>query len=577
MARRALSRSGTARTPVDECAVSRFCVGTGRPLSEAARRDLGDIQVPERGEGQGGRDRQGRDAVGQSEYVRPVPICGTRTNSSCRIKLSRLLLEFREQDSYINSDYDSSDAEDPVHKAQSAAYPITPINSITKQAFDLVQTAARHRTPWNTVPRVTLRLTRLTGQETQDSRIGETYDCLRRLGITLHFGETPEPTSAPPATSLPCLLATPKLNLDLSLLIALISDISHAPLPTDEAAAEGRFKPFDKPWKRQVDPLSGEVTVKRLQEGQAGPEEHSKALTYQLKQEMRLGLVEELNTTIAQSCAVFGVPVEEVEFWTTAEARTRCRDIVAKIGGEQERLREERLFGDIEGDFWTGSRHQGTGGPLNRFLKVQIYPDDEDDNMTGPTYDPRPRRDTFRGRLIETCDRLLSVPIEKGASVTADFLGLTLGDQSPATSDADSTHAPKKPHRGGSRRRQTPQGDTFLRVPTAHTIRSMVEGARRGMTTVTANRMSVKQILRAMGPLEALEGDEGVVAAPTSEAGEAVFCVVEPKTLGELKRSDSADLATNQSGDGQHESAGTAKFWVFEPRSLGEEVRSDGA
>lgn len=491
-------------------------------------------------------------------------------------------MEFREQDSYINSDYDSSDAEDPVLKAQAAAYPIAPINSITKQCYDLVQTACRHRTPWGASPRILLRLTRMTGQETQDPRIGQTYECLHKMGVDVEFGETPQSAVSPQRP--PHLLATPKLNLDLSLLIALISDISHAPLPADETDAECRFKPIDKTWKRQVDPTTGQVTVKRLGEGELGPEEHSKALTYQLKQEMRLGLVDELNDKILESCRAWRVPVEQVEFWTTAEARRRCRDIVAKIGGEQERLREQRLFAG-DGDFWQGSRHAGDDKPLNRFLSVQILPEDD----LAPSYMPRIRPNTFRGRLTETCTRLLSVPIEKGASVTAEFLGLSL--DSPASSDAEVPNRTKPaPHRGGQRRRGTPLADTYLRVPTAHTIRSMLQGAKRGMTTVTANRMSVKQILRAMGPLEALDENENVVNPTDDSITEAMFYVMEPKTLGELKRSDiengvepEAEAAAEAEGtngtvaDQEPVATGSGAFWVLEPRSLGEELRSDGA
>ncbi|GHJ90158.1 hypothetical protein NliqN6_6560 [Naganishia liquefaciens] len=545
------------------------------------------------------------------------------------IRMARLLLEFREQDSYINSDYDSSDAEDPVLQAQRAAYPITPINSITKQCYDLVQAATQHRTPWGQVPTVLLRLTRLDGHEAGDPRIQETYQCLGRMGVHVEFGEiqnrgsssSERPASIPQPLPVPRphLVATPKLNLDLSLLIALISDISHAPLPHDDLDAESRFKPIDKAWKRQVNPSTGQVTVKRLQDGELGPEEHSRALTYQLKQEMRLGLVEELNQKIHEGCRALGVPVESVEFWTTAEARRRCRDIVAKIGGEQERRREKRLFAAEEGnrdasaaaaaaaaaagenDFWQGSRHAGAGQPLNRFLSVRILP--EDDSSSSPSYlDGTPiAANTFRGRLTETCHRLLSVPMEKGASVTADFLGLSIAD-SPVSSDVEgSTTAAaarakakaSAPHRGGQRRRAAPLADTYLRVPTAHTVRSMLEGAKRGMTTVTANRMSVKQMLRAMGPLEALEEDERVVNpsyTPTTPVSEALFIVVEPKTLGELKRSDLTDVAfeTERRGSCLEQAQGDnlgggsvdaqpAEFWVLEPRSLGEDPRGDKA
>ncbi|KAJ9091866.1 hypothetical protein QFC21_007064 [Naganishia friedmannii] len=558
--------------------------------------------------------------------------------SLASIKLSRLLLEFREQDSYVNSDYDSSEAEDPVLQEQAAAYPISPINSITKQSYDIVQTAARQRTPWGETPKIQLRLTRLTGVEEQDERIQKTYECLRKMGVDVVFGEIGAAWTDPGKSGTdartnrtippPTLLATPKLNLDLSLLIALISDISHAPLPRNDDEAQNRFKPIDKLWKRHVDPVTGQVSVKKLEQGELGPEEHSKALVYQLRQEMRLGLIDELNEKIAASCEALGVATDQVEFWTTAEAKRRCHDIVAKIGGEQERRREARLFSvndsqlngkrDSGGShhgaaFWQESRHVDKRKPLNRTLQVKILPEnDDDDDFTCPSYlrGHAVQPNTFRGRLTETCNRLLSVTIEKGSSVTADFLGLSIAD-SPVSSDAEfgdgrsvTGGRGKKTagtHRGGRRRREAPLAETNLRVPTAHTIRSMLEGARRGMTTITANRMSVKQILRAMGPLEALEQDENVVAAgsdPSSrrDIAEALFYVVEPKTLGEIKRSDIMPLPSrnddmkipaasyqdrNQDNlnvddqNGTHHQSGA--FWVLEPRSLAENLRQDPA
>lgn len=82
------------------------------------------------------------------------------------------------------------------------------------------------------------------------------------------------------------------------------------------------------------------------------------------------------------------------------------------------------------------------------------------------------------------------------------------------------------------------------------------------MTTITANRQSVKQIVRAIGSTEGLR-EESTLAA---------FMVVEPKTLGELKRSDQRPeelLVAAQA------SAGKAALWSVEPRSLAEQLRTD--
>jgi hypothetical protein len=91
-----------------------------------------------------------------------------------------------------------------------------------------------------------------------------------------------------------------------------------------------------------------------------------------------------------------------------------------------------------------------------------------------------------------------------------------------------------------------------MKVPSPHTIRSMLEGTRRGMTTITANRLSVRQIVRNMG------GFHGLFDRDTA----ASFLIVEPKTLAERKRLD----------DFERKETRPATFWVLDPRSLAESL-----
>ena len=86
----------------------------------------------------------------------------------------------------------------------------------------------------------------------------------------------------------------------------------------------------------------------------------------------------------------------------------------------------------------------------------------------------------------------------------------------------------------------------------------MLAGASRGMTTVTANRMSVKQIVRNMGGLQGLE-----------QGKDLAFHVVNPKTLAEAKRADNAMKPSKQGGQ-EVESLQIAAFMITEPRSLSE-------
>ncbi|KAG8216020.1 hypothetical protein J3R82DRAFT_8013 [Butyriboletus roseoflavus] len=99
-------------------------------------------------------------------------------------------------------------------------------------------------------PQVTIRLTRLDPSLEDDPRIEKTIQYLRDMGIDVQLGE--RSYLHPTPTKLKLLEPTANINLDLSALIALISDISHSPLPRTEQEAHARFEPpqsyFD--WKK---------------------------------------------------------------------------------------------------------------------------------------------------------------------------------------------------------------------------------------------------------------------------------------------------------------------------------------
>lgn len=465
--------------------------------------------------------------------------------ASRSIRLTRLLREFREQDSYINSDSYSSD---PEEAAQSSKYPITPLNAITKQCYDLFLAAKQHKLKFGSTPKVVYRLTRMDADEHCDDRVQATYNCVRRLGIDLRFGDVVD-ASSPTTLSERHFLPSLKINLDLSLLIALISDISHSALPETAAAADERFKPFERKWKRKTDDESGQTIAVPIEDGEMQPEEQFRALASQLKQEMVYGLVDDLDELISMSCRAQGAPVDQVEFWTTQEAKIRCESIVRAIGGPSEKQRASQIW-HSGSDFWSGSRYAGRAGALERFW-VRVMDDD------APDASPDKGDASFVTALGDVCDKLLR------QNEYQQTIPLELVDQAPDSQL--NTPAPPAGRRGGGRgrRRHANVGPPqTLRIPTAHTVRSMREGARRGMTTITANRQSVKQIVRAIGSTEGLR-EESTLAA---------FMVVEPKTLGELKRSDQRPeelLVAAQA------SAGKAALWSVEPRSLAEQLRTD--
>ncbi|RXW12620.1 hypothetical protein EST38_g13235, partial [Candolleomyces aberdarensis] len=165
-----------------------------------------------------------------------------------KMKNSRLLAEFREIDSYLTESEEDSDwDEDRPTLAQ-----IEFDNSILKMARTLLQAARANPIEGTSeVPQVVLRLTRLDptiseGREA-DPRIAKTVDMLNKMGIVVQLGErVKEELVIPPPTDdkeYATLIPSLRINLDLSVLIALISDLTHAPLPASIEEANKRFIP----------------------------------------------------------------------------------------------------------------------------------------------------------------------------------------------------------------------------------------------------------------------------------------------------------------------------------------------
>ena len=84
---------------------------------------------------------------------------------------------------------------------------------------------------------------------------------------------------------------------------------------------------------------------------------------------------------------------------------------------------------------------------------------------------------------------------------------------------------------------------------TAHTIDSLLYGAALGWTTLTANKTSVKGVMKEMG-------DWGADAGVSRDGNEE-------KSAGEDRR------------ESEEKEAPRAALWVVDPRSLGEAMRAD--
>ena len=429
------------------------------------------------------------------------------------MKNSRILAEFREIDSYLTGSDDDSDDE-------SFNRPTDQDNSLLRMGRALVAACAVPIAGTNERPSVTLRLTRLQPEPSdsdgaRDPRIAQTINSLKCMGLDVQLGKRTFRSLRHDGITIntPCrtpvqLHPTTRINMDLSMLIALVSDLSHAKLPDSEDGAWSRFRmPVNaRSWKL------GKTSTASVHDFAASEEDveyskHSRALSMQCIQEMEHGLVDEIVGRLRSS--------QDVEFWTTEEARSRCLQIVEKIGGEDEKRRAHALF-PIQSPmevfhcreaFWRGSRFPQSYFPS--LLPIHIHPLQSREN-------PHSVSSLFWGHLIQTCRYILSHDI--------------------------APHPRLYRKDGEMERAKVTKVNTKL---TVHTVESMLIGACEGMTTLTANKASVKALLREMKGVKHGCEDATTIESRSEESEKdfqgsvaAAIWIVEPRSLAEGMRAD---------------------------------------
>ncbi|KAF7970132.1 hypothetical protein HWV62_24962 [Athelia sp. TMB] len=461
------------------------------------------------------------------------------------IKNSRLMAELREIDSYDTGSDSDTETTPKLHQPSLAQKDFD--NSLLRMGRSLLASSNENPAPGSThSPQVTIRLTRLNPIEPKaDPRIARTIQCLQDMGIDVQMGEMNITDTAPPRDLAHVRNLQPTLcvNLDLSAVIALVSDLTHAPLPRTTEEASARFQPSEKylEWKKQrINISQSGKQKKKVQSAEqnsldkGGPNVHARALTAQVMQEMVKGLLEEMRDRL------FGSPVtaaatssRKIQFWTTPEVRDRCLRILSKIGGTGERRRANALFppGDTdsiesrEAQYWHESRYAPGYIPI---LPIHIYPSSEPESLTGSLADLKlatAAQTPFFKTLATTCRDILAqetVPHPRALPQS-----LVTG----ATVDEASTL-------GEIQRAAVTKANPRL---TAHTVQSMLWGAELGWTTLTANKSSVKAIWRDMkaardaGNLERGDKQEGEEAIVQDVAA---IWIVDPRSLAEGQRSD---------------------------------------
>jgi len=490
--------------------------------------------------------------------------------STNRIKNSRLLAEFREIDSYLtDSEEDSNEEWDNEQRPTPSQTQFD--NSILRMGRSLLAAANANPIGGTTdTPVVILRLTRLNPDLSDDDgkppdpRIRQTVDMLRDMGIEVVLGEhldgaVPTLNTTPSPSSLH-LRPTCNINLDLSVLIALISDLTHAPLPQSTQEANKRFVPPPeyREWKQQRTVMMGKTPRKSsdltpgLDVPPPGMEndindlpkdliKHARQLTNQLLQETSKGLLQEIRDRISESSGE-----DSVKFWMTPEARDRCLRIVLKIGGIQEKRRVRALFQllpsnsldttshlsleEAEKLYWQESRFPHKFIPL---LPIHILP------KSCPPLDPNQAKSRFVLELAKICSDILSQ--ETTPVVEPDNALDVSSTTSTSFSTPNITYRP--PY--NSLIAEEIQRARFTKANprlTAHTVQTMQWGATLGWTVLTANRTSVKAMLKE------LKGAR--IAGRLNETGDV------------------------RKGDGKDKVEDYAAIWIVDPRSLAEGMSS---
>ena len=442
-----------------------------------------------------------------------------------------MLAEFREIDSYLTGSEDESEGSSENERPYLGEEEFD--NSVLRMARPLVAAAKANPIPGTSdTPTITMRLTRLDpsplDRKGYDERIQRTVEGLKVMGIDIQLGERSDAALsayqqdkfANPRRLQP----TSSVNLDLSILIALVSDLTHAPVPTSPEEAEARFTLSASylEWKKTRlaaqnpdQPAGGDNIVKV-----------SRALSTQVMQETVRALWKEMRERLAPAIAA-----QSLEFWTTPEAIERCKQIVNKIGGPHEKRRVEVMFPadnslSIEQQeelFWQDSRYSRGYIPL---FPIRIFPPAaqlNDHNISGAD----PSLPSFFTALSRTCYNILA------QDVIPDPRAPSLQSSSHLPNDSD----PNVQEDDGEIPRATVTKANHRL--TAHTVQTMLWGASRGWTVLTANKASVKAILREMKTSgNAVWERDSQDATAEADVQAAALWVVEPRSLAEGMRAD---------------------------------------
>ncbi|KAL1412721.1 hypothetical protein Q8F55_000468 [Vanrija albida] len=395
-------------------------------------------------------------------------------------KTNQIMAEFREQDSYLNSDDESDDDSASASAGDRTPPPLT--NSIIRLVDDLLALADDvERVPGAPAPQLTLRLSRIAEFPEgghPDPRVPATFQAIRDRGVNLVFGDLSEvPFSALPtgARPPPKLRPSRRLNLDPTALMGLCSDLLHYPLPVDEEEARARFfRPAE--FVGDDDPAS--------------QSQNSRELVRAVMEECETPLIEVIRDALATPHPDDPDPDAPIELWATNQAVQYLRETISSedvVGDGAEQRRMRRLTGLEEGDFWEGSRYEGKAGVLTD-IKLHIFDDDAVD----------PAKAIERLSLGEALPASTSTPLCR-AGMTSFHKSIaaictTFVSEYYAHEAHGAEAAPALPSFLNPRRLPAPRVAQISTPFTVVSLDSLARGAREGMTTLSMGHVVFREL-----------------------------------------------------------------------------------
>ncbi|UZJ54875.1 hypothetical protein CBS101457_004195 [Exobasidium rhododendri] len=272
--------------------------------------------------------------------------------------------------------------------------------------------------------------------------------------------------SSPPVTQ--ACPPTTTLNLDLSALVAFVSQISHLPLshlPNSEDIDTCFRKEH---WKADLQTKAADIDEKDGVIGEQTDAEknhhtqHARALSDQLRREMT-------NDSFFDALLDGVEEGQKLRLICTQEAAEKFTEILSLVGGPTEQRRAKNLL-DLNGqdDFWSGSRWESKGEVRHRIL-LPVQPIAF--SVSDVSFPPAPIKSDF--------DRLARSSVQEGLN---DLLEQSFQSNLNANNVG-----------------------TGVQRQTTHTLASLLYGLVNGYTTLTTNIASIKWLMRDIARNEAAE------------------------------------------------------------------------